>query len=618
MLGLPQVVALGGLNMRQMMGVIKNRHGTYYAQVKVPAPLQQAVATLLGRSQPLKNLKKSLGTKDLREANIRAKPVLMEFDRTLERARELLKEKPIRSSLSRFEIARIAEFHYATVLGNDAVVRREARQIAAKFHDGTSTAVTAPASGLTDHEFESIGKAFDADLKAAQAALARGNIEYITPEIEELLYIFGVRLDPTTPAYRLLGSAVLAEHVKALRALQRRHAGEPVETPPQPELDGSTNNPHSGETLRAAFEGWQRERRPAQRALTEYHRAIALFVELHGDLPVVQIKRSHARLFREALQQVPRQRTGALLQATLPQIVEWGQKNPDAARVSATTVNKQLGGLQAVVRWAYDKGGFIPDDMTWADPFARMRLDEDDPDRAPFNVAELKKLFGSPVFIDRTGPKGARGEVDYWLPLLALFTGGRRGELAGLRVADVQDIDGHTMLTFVEDREAGRRLKTRNSQRAVPLHPTLRELGFLDYVHQREADGHKAWLFPSVAPDRPGALEAWTKWFGRYRRSLGISDTNVFHSFRHNFIDALRAARVDQEMREALFGHGWHRTTTTGGYGVKDMVLRFSVNGLADAIASVSYPGLDLSHLVFPKVRTKQSQKSRARPPASP
>jgi integrase len=247
-----------------------------------------------------------------------------------------------------------------------------------------------------------------------------------------------------------------------------------------------------------------------------------------------------------------------------------------------------------------------------------MRLDEDDPDRAPFNVAELKKLFGSPVFIDRTGPKGARGEVDYWLPLLALFTGGRRGELAGLRVADVQDIDGHTMLTFVEDREAGRRLKTRNSQRAVPLHPTLRELGFLDYVHQREADGHKAWLFPSVAPDRPGALEAWTKWFGRYRRSLGISDTNVFHSFRHNFIDALRAARVDQEMREALFGHGWHRTTTTGGYGVKDMVLRFSVNGLADAIASVSYPGLDLSHLVFPKVRTKQSQKSRARPPASP
>jgi hypothetical protein len=130
------------------------------------------------------------------------------------------------------------------------------------------------------------------------------------------------------------------------------------------------------------------------------------------------------------------------------------------------------------------------------------------------------------------------------------------------------------------------------------LHHVLRELGFLDYVQKRRADGDNAWLFPAVAPDKLGELEAWTKWFGRYRRSLGISDQNVFHSLRHNFLDALRVARVDQEMRTALFGHGWQRTTTTAGYGVKDMVLRFTAKALAESIASVSYPGLDLSHLV--------------------
>jgi integrase len=617
MLGLPQVVALGGLNMRRMMGVTKNRHGTHYAQIKVPVRLQQAVGTLRGRPKPLKNLKRSLDTKDLREANIRAKRVLMEFDCILERARRLPNEQPMRASLSSPEIDRIVEYHYATVLGNDAAVRRHWRQVRSKFQDGASP-VDAPAFGMTEEEFESLGNSHAVDLQDARKALARGHIDYIVPEIEELLHFAGIRLDPTTAAYRQLGMAVLTGHVKALQAIERRHAGEPLETPRQPELDGSVEGAISGETLSAAFEGWKQERRPAKRSLTEIERAVRLFVELHGDLPVVQIKKRHARLFVEALQKVPRHRTGALLEASLPKIVEWGKEHPEAARLSATTVNKLLGGVQAVVRWAYDKGGFIPDDVTWADPFARMRLDEDDPDRAPFDVAELQKLFGSPVFIDRTGPKGARGKVAYWLPLLALFTGGRRGELAGLRAADVQEIEGHTMLTFVEDREAGRRLKTRNSQRAVPLHPTLRELGFLDYVHQRVADGHKAWLFPSVAPDRPGALEAWTKWFGRYRRSLGISDTNVFHSFRHNFIDALRAARVDQEMREALFGHGWHRTTTTGGYGVKDMVLRFSANGLTDAVASVSYRGLDLSHLVSSKVRPKQKPQSKTRLRASP
>jgi hypothetical protein len=58
-------------------------------------------------------LKKSLGTKDLREANIRAKPVLMEFDRTLARAEALIAERPVRASLAPAEIARMAELHYA-------------------------------------------------------------------------------------------------------------------------------------------------------------------------------------------------------------------------------------------------------------------------------------------------------------------------------------------------------------------------------------------------------------------------------------------------------------------------------------------------------------------------
>jgi integrase len=313
---------------------------------------------------------------------------------------------------------------------------------------------------------------------------------------------------------------------------------------------------------------------------------------------------------------VPRRRTGGLIRATLPQIVEWAKQKPEVASVSATTVNKQLGGLQAVVRWAYDKGGFIPDEVTWSDPFARMRLDEDEPKRAPFGIEELRTLFGSPVFTKQERPKGARGDAAFWLPLLALFTGGRRNELAGLRTGDVQDVGGHVMLAFVEDREIGRTLKTRNSQRAVPVHAVLRELGFLDFVDaRRTADDAQAWLFPSIAPDSRGAVEAWTKWFGRYLRSLGISTEKVFHSLRHNFIDALRAARVDQELREALFGHGWQRTTTTAGYGIRDMVLRFTASALVDAIESVSYPGLDFSHLAPTTARMKQRRKSNSRWP---
>jgi hypothetical protein len=316
--------------MRILMGVIPDRHGTYYARKKVPKGLEEAVPRVLENGKHRQAwLKRSLGTKSAHEANIRAKPVLIEFDRTIDRARDLLKQQPTRKALSTTEIARVAEYHYATVLGNDAAVRREARQIMAEFHGDASGSSS---SGLTDDEFDRIGQSYMIELKEAQAALARGNIEWIAPLVDELLEMFGIRLDPAAASYRSLGTAVLMAHVKALQAIQRRHAGEPVETPRQPEI--TEPGTPQGDTLRAAFQGWQKARNPSPGTLTEYERAIRLFTELHGDMAVVSIKRSHARRFREALQDVPRHRQGDLLKASLSELAEWGRKHPDAPRLS--------------------------------------------------------------------------------------------------------------------------------------------------------------------------------------------------------------------------------------------------------------------------------------------
>ena len=112
--------------MRWGMGLSKNRHGTYYAVKKVPAHLQEAVADVLDNGKPRQVwLKRSLGTKDRSEANRRVKVVQIEFDRTLERAKGLLVERPIRDSLSDAEIKRIAEYHFAELL-HGGPVRKDA------------------------------------------------------------------------------------------------------------------------------------------------------------------------------------------------------------------------------------------------------------------------------------------------------------------------------------------------------------------------------------------------------------------------------------------------------------------------------------------------------------
>src|SRR5881394_3929749 len=125
------------------------------------------------------------------------------------------------------------------------------------------------------------------------------------------------------------------------------------------------------------------------------------------------------------------------------------------------------------------------------------------------------KLLDASLFTAHKVPAGAKGDAGFWLPLLALIAGARQAEYDGLRVSDVRE-DSDTrvpLMWFIRDTKAGRRLKTKSSERVVPVHPQLIEIGFLNYVAARRRAGEQAWLFPTVAPDQKGGLRAWAKWW---------------------------------------------------------------------------------------------------------
>jgi integrase len=598
--------------MRALMGLIKNRHGMYYAQKKVPERLQEAVARVLDQGKDRQTfLKKSLGTKDLKEANVRAKPVLAGFDRVFAEAEQLLAARPMRESLSAIEIKRLSEIYYASMLDHDETVRREgtgteplfqsmaAQLAAAGLKDFTSFAIGAlPEAGLSPREVYKRAEHLEWELGVVSDALARGDITVIREELDELLDVYQISLDPKCEAYRRLAMAALSAHVKALKDIERRNGGEPVDTPQIPEM--LAENGAVGGTLRDAFAGWNKERsRPAD-TVHEYKRAVEMFIQLHGDLPVVALKKSHARLYREALQDVPQRRTGELLKASLPELSAWGRKHPEAPKVAPGTINKQLGAVQAIAVWGASNG-VIPEDAAWADPFAKMRVQGEQSERTSFENPDLKLLFAAPVFTKHEYPEGGRGPAAFWLPLLSLFNGARQAELASLTAADVQtESETSTPLLYITAQASrGKKLKTKASQRVVPIHTQLVSLGFLKFVDDvRKRDGEKAFLFPLVAPDKGRAgVKAYSKWFGRYLRAQGVTDTDkVFHSFRHGFKDALRRGAVNQEIHDALTGHA-QASTVSGGYGAKEMLARFGVKVLRAAVGKVAYRGLDLSRV---------------------
>lgn len=603
--------------MRAIMGVVKDRHGTYYARHKVPERLQVAVARVLDNGKRKQVwLKRSLGTKVLSEANVKAKPTQIDFDRILAQAEAQLKAKPLRTSLSDIEIKRIAEYFYAHELQSDEELRVDGRgsdplygdihkqltEEGVEFrsvHDPASLTLEA-GGGLSPRMMAQITEDTGAMLALNEDALARGDIKHIRYDVDALLEVFQINLDPACADYRKLARAVLTMHVKQLRAVLARQKGEPVESPQL--IVPSETDVAAGGTLGDALLGWQKERPRSKGTLAEFQRAIRLFAELHGDLPIVQIKRSHARRFREELQDLPRHCSGELLRLPLPALAEWGRAHPEAQKISAHTVNKLLGGVQTIALWAF-KNGEIPDDVPWSDPFAKLRLRASSSDRDAFNVDELNALFASSIFTKMDRPRPGRGEAAFWLPLLSLFSGARRGELAQLTVSDVTTIDDVVCFRFVADRDTGKSLKTETSARTVPVHPQLIELGFLRYVDDvKHKAGATAWLFPQVSPAVPGGIKAWTKWFRRYLKSVGITDRRtVFHSFRHSFKDALRAARVGEDLNDALCGQS--NSSVGRGYGAKkssgaaDIVRRYGMPRLKEAIDAVTYKGLRLSQV---------------------
>lgn len=140
--------------------------------------------------------------------------------------------------------------------------------------------------------------------------------------------------------------------------------------------------------------------------------------------------------------------------------------------------------------------------------------------------------------------------------------------------------------------DEGKSLKTKSARR---LHPELIRCGFLRYVEGLPKDGRErsanARLWPELKPDSKGKLTGnWSKWWGRYaRQEAGITDQRkVFHSCRHAFKDATRAAGIEEAVSDALTGHSGGGVGRTYGRG-------YPIEKLAEAVERIRYPGLDLS-----------------------
>jgi hypothetical protein len=347
-------------------------------------------------------------------------------------------------------------------------------------------------------------------------------------------------------------------------------------------------------TLSQIVERWAKDRRPRERTLQEFRTAVRRFTESVGaELQARDVTKQHVVKFLDDFALMPRMMPNKLRDKSLPAILKAMEKKPDVPRVSPATVVKQYGILHTLLKTArkYDFADVnAAEDVKPSDPTTN------DEKRLPFDSADLKLIFESPLYTGNAGKRKRSTPGDqvirdamFWLPLMALYTGARLDELGQLLLTDVKHETGIHYL-HLNTLDEGKRLKTGSSRRRVPLHPELVRCGFLRYVEALRRKGARQ-VFPELHADKNGRwTSAVSKAINRYLDRIGITDPlKVVHSFRHSLKDACRDAEIPEPIHDAITGH------SGGGVG-RDYGKGEPLRVLAKSVAKISYP-VDLKHL---------------------
>jgi len=354
-------------------------------------------------------------------------------------------------------------------------------------------------------------------------------------------------------------------------------------------------------TLRQAYEMFLSDASTARsdKTLLAYRTVSQAIMDIVGaEVPLRSITRPQCRELLTKLAKLPLHARKRWPDRSALEAISLGEAH-SARTMSPAHVNGHMNKFSSLLNWA------TKEELIVRNPALGLRMHDPIPardKRKPFSEEQLQRIFAAPVFRgcvdDESGyaeagssrPKRGR----YWIPIIGAHSGMRLNEVCQLDTADVRMVEGHLCFVVTTASEHGaddKRLKTLSSQRIIPVHPVLLELGFSDYVMTRRT-ANDLKLFPEL-PYRYGLYShLFSRWFSRFLVSCGAAaERTCYHSFRHCFRDACRAGRIDRDIVMAL--GGWSSASDSSG-SVSDSYGRgHSPEALYHAVAQIDYAGID-------------------------
>ena len=538
---------------------LHKRNNTYYFRQVVPSDIQPILERV--------EIKKSLGTSD-----------------------------PSKAKLLASQLAYSLEDLYSQLRGG----KMKYSELKAKLHEILADLIQVQVKyiervGPKSNERVGILWAVSKDFSKLSEVLKKGDVDaysimlseneqrdFIEERISRRLHTLGEEMDLATRAGRMTLASVCAMLSKFYEDTAEMHeqAGSFHSNPPvmvaRPQEYIAAITESVSPNIREAFASYADEKKRADhwRPKTEKQVVTNLnaLIEICGERTVGEYGVNDSRTYKNVLRLLPgninKIRARDYPNQTLADIAELDHDD----LITPKTVNSKLTSMSAFFGWLVAQG-YIDDNI-----FSDMRVPEPRAaikgERPPYSHDELIVIKALALLETPAWRK--------WLVLMGMFTGARLNEICQLYLDDIileADVPYLTITGARDDQS----LKNPSSERQLPIHSHLIEMGFEDFVALRIRQGADR-LFPEFKHSEANHYShKASKWFNRTFKSklLGGFQDKVFHSFRHSFATLLQRNDVPPEIISQLLGHG-HGSVTLDRY-----ADGYSLDQLRDAIEQV-------------------------------
>lgn len=507
----------------------------------VPAELKST----LGKGE----IKRSLKTKELAEAKLRAPAVTALMQAEIEYARKILNAE---LSVTDDDIERIASVWLTFILSKPELVKErylsdypygldltlESRTIVEYLRQENNVSASYDAPDISvmlgySYPYPSINSE-QRDIEILQL---------VKNELAEALELFPAQL---TPRWRIKLAWRLADYRDQAARMQAEGI---VPEYKATEIQEETKASISFSELFDEYQEQIRRDEPnrAENRIKEYTPAANRFSEFIGLKLIDEISKEDILKFRSLMEKQPLRPTKATKKLTLQQ-----QAELTGDKLSPQRVRNLLMALSAIFRVAVENGLLQANPISEIPKKKRQRSNN----HYAFSENEVTTIFNLPLFAGEESPHGA---MAYWVPIILYYTGARVEEICQLYKQNIINDNGIPCIQ-VEMGE-NQSVKTGNS-RTIPLHDHLIELGFMDYVNSREN-----YLFSGQRNSAGKYSYNFIRWFGQYIRKHGVDNPDIkpTHSFRHTFITYCRDRGEREDIQNSVTGHA--QGTVGRGYG---------------------------------------------------